>query len=244
MEIDETINRWFEETADSINAKDNTNSPVDALCFSVVPLAHNYCNAVLILLKNNKKLPAMALLRVLGELSLRFLWCLYKDNPAKESIDVRIERWKKHTFKEGVKRLNKLLLCANPEDSQHLQDQIAFLKKEIETIGHQHLPEKSFYNSLDELPELYKKELYPRLYNNFNQAIHPDLKVFTDLMKQVGNKRIFSDDIDEVGIKSLKKHCATRAFLILSFVRLHYDLDYEGLKSEYSEIQQKLSKET
>ncbi len=240
--MDQTINKWFEETADSINAKDNTNSSVDALCFSVVPLAHNYCDAVLILLNNNKKLPAMALLRVLSELSLRFLWCLYEDNPAKESIDVRIERWKKHTFEEGVKRLKKLLPCANPEESQHLNDQIAFLEEEIKAIEPKSMG--PLYNSLNELPELYKEKLYPLLYSNFNFAIHPDLKLFTYLIKRAGNKRIFSGDIDEVETDLLKKHCVTPAFCILSFVRSHYNLDCEGLKSEYYEIQQELSKGT
>jgi hypothetical protein len=81
MKIEQVVNEWFEATAYKINTNPKPAKPEYDLAANVLPLAHNYCNAVFILLDNCKKLPAMAILRVLGELVVRLIWCLYEDNP-------------------------------------------------------------------------------------------------------------------------------------------------------------------
>jgi len=241
MEIDNIVNNWFEETVAQMNADNKPNEPVDNLCSGVVPLAHNYCNSTLLLLNNNKILPSMALLRVLAELAFRFIWCLYKDNPKNQATNVRIERWIKETYQQNVILLKKFLPSASSEGAQNIKREIEFLEKAIRAIPH--TSAGPFYNSLNELPPLYKEALYPRLYGNFNRAIHPDLKLLADLTKQEGNKRLFLSDLNEVDIQSLKIFCMTAAFTILSIVRLHYDWNYKGLKSEYLKIKRKYAKE-
>ena len=74
----------------------------------------------------------------------------------------------------------------------------------------------------------------------FNRAIHPNLKLLADLIKQDDNKRTFLSDL-EVSIQSLNIYCMTAAFNILAIVRIHYEWDYKGMKSEYISIKKKLA---
>jgi len=231
--IETTTNKWFEETVSKVNDKVNSDTPADNLLSGIVPVAYNYCNAVFVLANTNHKLPAMALLRILGELALRTIWCMYKDNPRKESHDVRILRWLKTTNDEEIKLLKKVLPSANPEDAADIRRTIAYLEGEIAKNPHSFVG--PFYNSLDELPSPYKKDIYPILYGAFNRAIHPNLKLFWDLVRQEGNRRTFLPDL-EVDAQALKIYSMTAAFNILAIVRLYYEWDYKGMKSEYLAI--------
>lgn len=231
--IETVTNKWFEETGSKVNDKVNSDTPADNLLSGIIPVAHNYCNAVFVLANANHNLPAMALLRILGELALRTIWCMYQDNPKKESCDVRILRWLKTTYDEEIKLLIKVVPSANPEDAADILRTIADLKGKIANIPHSFVG--PFYNSLDELPSPYKKDIYPILYGAFHRAIHPNLKLFGNLVRQEGNKRTFLPDLD-VDAQALKIYSMTAAFNILAIVRVHYEWDYKGMKSEYLAI--------
>jgi len=176
----------------------------------------------------------MALLRVLAELAMRILWCMYTDNPKKESPEERILRWLKTTNKEEIGLVKKVLLSADSKDEEDIRQTIGYLQDEIDKS--QHVRETGpFYNSLDELPPEYKNDIYPILYSQFNRAIHPDLKLFGDLIKQENNRRTFLPDL-EGNAQSLKIYSMTAAFNILAVVRTHYEWDYKGMKAEYLAI--------
>ena len=239
--IEATTNKWFEETVSKVNEKVISDTPADNLLSGIVPVAYKYCNAVFVLAEVNHKLPAMALLRILGELALRTIWCMYKDNPKKESHNVRILRWLKTTYDEEMKLLKKFLPSATPEDAATIHRTIDFLQDEIDNNPNAFVG--PFYNSLDELPALYKQALYPILIGEFHRAVHPNLKLFADLIRQEGNKRIFLPDLEEVKMQSLKIYSMTAAFNILSIVRLYYDWDYKAMKSEYLAIKKDLAAE-
>lgn len=239
MEIDETINKWFEEMAFKINAEIKTDTSVDNLFSSIIPLAHNYCNAVLLLASNERRLPAMALLRVLAELALRVIWCLYEDNPLKETVDVRIERWLKESYKQRKRNLKKRLLVADTKEKKNIENEIKYLESEIEKIPYKFAGD--LYNSLADLPPDYKNKIYPLLYGTFNQAIHPDLLVLRKLGKINNNVRTYSGDFNDISIDALKIYCMTAAFNILSVVRVHYKWDYEDMKSEYLAIKREFA---
>lgn len=231
--IETATNKWFEETVSKVNDKVNSDTPADNLLSGIVPVAYNYCNAVFLLANANHTLPAMALLRILGELALRTIWCMYQDNPKKETRDVRILRWLKTNNAEEIKLLKKVLESANPEDTADIQRSIDYLQSEIEKNPHPYVG--PFYNSLGELPPAYKKDIYPILYAAFNRAVHPSLMLFKDLVKQEGNKRKFLPDL-EVDAQVLKIYSMTAAFNILAIVRVHYEWDYKEMKSEYLTI--------
>lgn len=232
--IETTTNKWFVETVSKVNAEITTDTPVDNVLSGVVPLAHNYCNAVFLLANNNHRLPAMALLRILGELALRVTWCMYGDNPKKEPLDVRIMRWLKTTNLEERKILEKLLPSVSPEEATEIKRTIQYLNDEIDENPHKFI--SALYNSLDELPPPYKEKIYRVLYLEFNRAVHPNLKLLYDLVRQEDRKRMFSSDLEQVDTEVLKIYCMTQAFNVLAVTRVYYDWDYKGMKSEYLAI--------
>lgn len=153
--IDNTIERWFKETEEAFRNV-HTNSPVDFLCISVTALSHNYCSSALSLLNKNHRLPVMALLRVLAELSFRLIWCLYSDNPQKESCEVRIERWRKTSLierKKFVRRKIDSYICLGKEIND-FENERKELEQKIKQIPYE--PVGGFYKSLSDLPKSYK----------------------------------------------------------------------------------------
>lgn len=238
-EIDTTIEKWFVETVEDINAKVETDTGVDNLCSSIVPLAHNYCTAVLLLLNNGRRLPAMALLRVLAELAFRCIWCLYEDNPEDEPASVRVERWLKRSYRERISLIRRMIRSSTvPKcDKKVFGREMEGLTQLMEIIPHRSAG--NLFKSLEELPPAYGEELYPCLYSTFNRAVHPDILLLGDMVKEKGHKRIFFGDLEHIEIQVLKIYCLTAAFNILSIFRINYDWDYVEMKSEYLTIKKK-----
>lgn len=239
--IDKAIDKWFCETEASFK-KVHTDKPVDYLCCCATALSHNYCSASLLLLNNGHRLPAMALLRVLAELAFRLIWCLYSDNPQKESCEVRIERWQKTSLNERkkfVKRMSESNVCSGKEVNG-FKKELGELEQKIGQIPHE--PIGNFYNSLHDLPEPYRMDLYPRLYNIYNWGIHPDFLLLTRLVKQNAESNIVVSDTDE-DPAVLKIYCLTMAYNILFVVRRNYEWDCNTIKTEYLKIKKDFSKE-
>ena len=239
--IESAIDRWFAETEAAFKEV-HTSNPVDFLCCSVTAVTHNYCSAVLSLLDRGHRLPAMALLRALAELSFRLIWCLYTDNPQNESCEVRIKRWLKTALlkrKKFVRRMSESNVCSG--------EKVNSFKKELEELEQNlgqipHKPIGNFYSSLRDLPEPYRMDLYQRLYNIYNWGIHPDLLLLTRLVKQNTESNIAVSDIDE-DPDVLKIYCLTMAFTILAVVRKNYGWDYDTIKTEYLKIKKDFLKE-
>lgn len=238
-EIDATIERWFVETAEHINTKVETDTNVDNLCSSVVPLAHNYCTAVLLLLDNGRKLPAMALLRVLAELAFRCIWCLYQDNPENETPNVRVERWLKKSYHERISLLERMIRSSTvpKSDKGTFRKETKQLRELMEEIPHREAA--PLFNSVEELPPAYREDIYPCLYSTFNRAVHPDILLLGDMVREKGQTRVFLSDLEHIKIDPLKIYCMTVVFNILSVFRLYYKWDYTTIKSEYLQIKRR-----
>lgn len=239
-QIDNVIEKWFRETEEAF--KDiHTNKSVDFLCCSITALAHNYCSAALLLLNKGHRLPVMALLRVLAELAFRLIWCLYSDNPQKESCEVRIERWQKTSLKERKKFVQRKIesSISSGKDISSFKKELGDLEQKIAQIPHK--PSGNFYNSLCDLPEPYRRDLYPILYNVYNWGIHPDILLLTQLIKQNAETNVIVSDVDEEPAV-LKIYCLTIAFNILAIVRKNYEWDYDTIKTEYLKIKKSSSK--
>jgi hypothetical protein len=239
--IDNAIDRWFRETEVAFKNV-HTDSSVDYLCCCATALAHNYCSAVLLLLNNGHRLPAMAPLRALTELAFRLVWCLYSDNPQNESSEIRIERWIKTSLIERKKYVQRKI-----ESNICSAEEINGFKKELEELEqmikqNSRKPIGPFFTSLTDLPEPYKKDMYPILYNIFNWAIHPDFLLLTQLVRQNAKSHTVVSDIDE-NPAVLKIYCLTVAFNIIGVVRLNYKWDYNTIKTEYLKIKKDFSKE-
>jgi len=234
--IDNAIDRWFKETEADFEGVHTDNS-VDFLCCSITAVAHNYCSATLSILNKGHRLPAMALLRVLAELAFRLVWCLYEDNPQKESCDVRIKRWLKTGFLERKKYVQRKL----ESNIISLKETDGFRKELEQKIGQiPHSRIGNFYDSLRDLPEPYRKYLYPLLYNIYNWGIHPDFLLLTQLVKQNAESNIIVSDIDENPVV-LEIYCLTLVYNILFVVRRNYEWDCDAIKAEYLKIKKDFS---
>ena len=232
--IEATTEKWFQEVVAKMNRDVKPDTPENNLLFSVLPVAHNYCNAIFLLADADHTLPAMALLRVLAELTLRVMWCLYEDNPQKETPAVRIMRWWKTACEEELNGLKKILPSAGPEDAKRIDEAIARFQNEI--ANNPHRSAGPFHNSLKELPSEFKDDLYPLFYSPFNSAIHPNPWLFTDLVRQHGNERVFLRDLEKPSADAIKRCAATNAYLLLSIVHFHHGWDPEPMKDEYCQI--------
>ncbi len=239
--IDATTDKWFQETVVRINRDVKPDTPGNNLLFGILPVASNYCKAVFLLADADHKLPAMALLRVLGELTLRVMWCLCEDNSKKEVSSTRIMRWWKTTYKKEVKRLKTMLPSAGPEDAKNMAGRISYLQGEIDKNPYR--PVDSFYNSLGELPRQIKEDFYSLLYSPFNPGIHPDLNLFASLIREGGNERMFLRDPEKPSADALKICAITNAYDLLSIVHFHYGWDCDRMKAEYLSIKEDFANE-
>jgi hypothetical protein len=234
--IEATTDKWFQETVARINRDVKPDTPENKLLFSILPVASNYCKAIFLLADTDHKLPAMALLRVLAELTLRVMWCLYEDNSKKEAPSTRIMRWWRTTCEEEIKHLKRMLPAADPEEAASIDHAIISLQSEI--AKNPNPSAGSLYKSLDELPRQIKDDLYPLLYSPFNRAIHPNLKLFDDLVRQEGNDWRFLPDLQRPDAGVLKICAMTDAYDLLAVVHFHYGWDCEGMKAEYLKIKE------
>lgn len=232
--IEATTEKWFQEVVARMNREVKPDTPENNLLFSVLPVAHNYCKAIFLLVDADHKLPAMALLRVLAELTLRVMWCLYEDNPQKKTRAVRIMRWWKTVCQEEVWHLEKMLPSADPAESGRIRQTVARFQGEIDKNPHSAVG--SFCKSLDDWPSAIKDKLYPQLYSAFNPAIHPNLWLFTDLVRQEGSQRTFLPDPEKPSADAIKICATTNAYLLLSIVHFHYKWDDKPMKDEYCQI--------
>ena len=237
--IEAVTDKWFEEAVTRMNRDVKPDTLENNLLFSIVPVAYNYCKGVFLLTDADHKLPAMALLRVLAELTLRVMWCLYEDNPKRETSAVRIKRWWKTTCEEEVKHLKKILPSAGPAEAKRIEQAVARFQDEIDQNPHRAVG--PFYNSLGELPPEIKDHLYPLLYSPFNQAIHPDLRLFVDLVRQEGNERTFLPDLEKPSSGAIKIYAMTSVYDLLSIVHFHHGWDQEQMKAEYLEIKNRFA---
>ena len=76
MKIDETINKWFEQTFEKFQKEVRPQTENDLVLTGVLFASRKYVRAVLSLLSQKHALPAKALLRCLCELYVKIFWCL------------------------------------------------------------------------------------------------------------------------------------------------------------------------
>ncbi len=234
--IDATTDKWFQETVGRINRDVKPDTPENNLLFSILPVASNYCKSVFLLADSDHKLPAMALLRVLAELTLRVMWCLYEDNPKRETPSARTMRWCKAAYEEEIKYLKRMLPSAGPQEAARMKHAMARFQDEIGKNPHPSAG--GLYKCLDELPRQIKDDIYPLLYSAFNQAIHPNPWLFADLIKQEANERMFLPDSKKPSAGALKICAMTDAYNLLAVMHFHYGWDHIQMESEFLKIKE------
>jgi hypothetical protein len=145
-------------------------------------------------------------------------------------------RWWKTTYKKEVKRLKRMLPFAGPEDAKNMAGRISYLQSEIDKNPYR--PIGSFYNSLGELPRQIKDDFYSLLYSSFNPGIHPDLNLFSGLIREGGSERRFLPDVERPDAGVLRIYTMTGAYDLLAVVHFHYGWDCERMKAKYLKIKE------
>ncbi len=232
MEIDRIINRWFEETKKLLDGLPNRQSEVDGFCLGILHTVVIYLNASSILQEKDFNFPAMAILRIVSDLVIKFLWCLQgiKDN----EIEIRIKRWEKKTFKEQRRLLSELKELF-PSDAKET------FEKTINEF------DKRINNTLKEMPNtrqlfkdnknLFLADVYALAYKQFNSAVHID----TDVVKKVLMSPLRKNGCDRDILLSTKDTNNIRIFrlsllyMILIIMYKHYSWDTISIEKEYNQ---------
>lgn len=235
--VAKTVDKWLlKETHDKLVEAGLQDAPVNNLCLSVIPVAHTYCRAILQLTRTNASsntnciLPAMGLLRVLAELTLRTCWCLVEPEP-----DVKVPRWLKQSYIERTRFLERMIMvCTVPEkDKEECIKEIKELTRYIDDIPHK--PAGKLWDCIKELPDVYK-DIYRLLYGVMHRGIHPDILVLGDTLRQEGSEMLSLGDFSHIPSNVIWKHCLNIMYELVVHIQTYYKLDTESLKAEHQEI--------
>jgi len=236
MEIEKTVNKWFDDTAAQMKTHFKTDSQIDMLCASALKVGKNYCNAVLLLLKNGHKMPAKALLRILCELTAKLTWCLWVSDKKEEADDIvyeKFQRWQKATLVENKKMLESLREAMPDDQKPQLDNNIETLEKRAKDIEFDAMPK--VIAIFKELPKNWKTDIYPVCYKQFNNAVHLDMQSMGELIEKNENK-IFCLGDSKDNIDDLAGYCLDWTYHINYFIRMHYDWSIGQMEKEYNAI--------
>jgi len=180
-------------------------------------------------------MPAKALLRCLCELSVKLNWCLsVPDNISNGKDDQivkdKIRRWEKDTLCNNIEALEKFRNAVDEATNQKIKQEIEKLKLEplFNNEKIKRLPR--FRDITDQLPDIFRNEVYPLLYLQFNNAIHLDVTSLVDTYKVKNQKEPKAD------LRILFEYCVTHALHINTVIRMNYGIDVSAVRQEFNNI--------
>jgi len=235
MQIDKTIGKWFQEIEDALEnlSTEKKQTNIFFLIVNSLPTFGNYLNTTLLILKNERRLPAKALLRVTGQFISRVIWVLKSEN--EDERQNRLERWKKDSYCEA-KRYNEEIIEFYSKD-----DERAVVAKRIE--GYIEEINKLEERKIKRLPQWIqifeqafgKSILAAGMYSQYHHAIHPDILVLTATVSENKTDTICEGDTKE-SIDSLKQDCLTQAYIFFDEVCKYYGFTFKEMADEYQAI--------
>lgn len=232
------LKKWIDDTIALFQSNVKTNLLIDHLCVTSLTVSSTYCQAIMTLLAREYRMPAKALLRVLFELSVKLLWCSFIPDGETRSHDVVIEekckRWAKTTAAQNVKILEEFVELLGPDKIGDLPTRIEYFKGIRDSQGSEGMP-KHFVEVIKEPPELWAKEVYPRCYLQFNNAVHLDVSSLGERVSKNGDKYVVVQDSEE-SIANLAQYCAVFEHIILHIVRQHYGWDRNELYADFHQV--------
>lgn len=235
MEINETINKWFDETNKLIQNEIEDFNSIDGLCQAALKSSNDFCCAIILLLRSGHIMPAKALLRCLCELLIKLCWCLSVPDNISEAEDnhiaeIKIKRWEKDTLYNNIKILEKFSEVVGEKTSKKFKKEIAKLKKEPLFSDRKIKKLPTLKDIAGQLPEIFKNEVYPRFYIKFNNAIHLDVTSLVDTY-ETNNKQISKSVLND-----LIEDCITLALQTNAVIRMNYKIEISSIKHEFHNI--------
>jgi len=237
MEVNETINKWFDEVKRKLTGGKTyykqLELDVDKLCGGVVVLLENYVQSIFLLLDKGKILPAKALLRVISDVSIKCLWCLKGLDLSEEEFNTRFDEWRRCSLSERKTLMEKELIVLDEEYGSEVSGLKTELKKQIAAIESAGIAKKERFNITDKLGQDVWKTQYKlnlvALYRSFHEAVHPDLVIFQRTMQESDGKIIYRGDVEEPP-ERLKIFC----LVILGYL---FEAIYSRNKWDFSEFE-------
>lgn len=237
MNIDETIKKWIEETETLLlNRQGQLRTSVDDLLFGFFLIFRNYIYSIGTLLNEGRKLPSRALLRSTGELIVKILWCLNKQNKNSNTSEERFERWRKSSLAKLNKFRKDIIGYYSGDERLQLQKAINQSQQIINKISQKKMPNVSCL-----FEKVYAKEaLMSRagMYLQYLGAVHIDLITLSRTQINDKNELKCVGDCDDT-IYELWRECLIQTRHFLGAVYRHFGLDFQRIQNEYENIMDK-----
>lgn len=243
MEIEKTINQWFEEAQYKLENIIISNEDIDNFCCGTTTVVKTYLDAVLLQLDNGLFLPSMADLRIVSDLINKFLWCM--NHPDKKQIKGRLRRWEKSAAKEQKKLLENLIPSSCEPFLSVSKNAISQLKKILDRFSKDQVKEMPKTGQLfQQNKNLFQTDIYAQAYQQFNSAVHIDtdvlLRKIATYQKSTG-KFVGDIPVSQDDIMNLKMHCLSFAWMQLKMLYRHYSWDFSAHDRAYEKLKKAIA---
>jgi len=241
-QIEEMTNRWFDETLSHMPKLSGSSWEVNTLIAGCFLCGRKYCKGIFSLLKNDHKLPAAALLRILCELDVKLLWCLQApdktDAVGSDSCYQRFRRWDYLSLRENRTMFEEFRDLSSGSERLAADKKLQDLGKDIDSLKKEGLePIPKVWCICKELSTIVSPDfakVYPMIYRRFSWAVHLDLAVIKDLVDDSGARVQFRDDADRYCKEGvLLSYCTAMGCDINLMVRKHYGWDCDEMLHEF-----------
>ncbi len=253
MEIDEILDKWFDETFAMYQEKVHPPKKVDLLMMGVLRYSRHCSITTFSLLRQEAKLSSMVLLRAYLELFIKLCWCLI-NNPTsqKNHKDEAYARFRRWDFKRLIEQKNVLTKeleviegSSNPDAFKVRKSEICKAIKKVDRFiaenkakGLKCIP--PIWQMLKEISEEKTQHhpedilrVYPKLYQRFNKAVHPDMDFIRKMVTNTGKAYICNCDVND-DIQELKLYLLSMSCDINRKIRDFYGWDSAEMQKEYN----------
>ncbi len=229
MEIDETINKWFDETENRLRAIGLPKNNVNDTVLASISLIDNYLNNTMMILKQGCRLPSMALLRVTGEFIAKLIYCL-KGSTQGPNVNQRIESWRKTSLIKRKKYYENIIDRYSGCNRKKVQKWIDETKNEVGKIKVNELPDtaKIFEETFGKKHPVGRAGMYLRYLG----AVHLDWETLEETIKRNKTGTEYMGDV-EYNIEDLKFECLTHGYIFFQYLYEYYNLDFKEIQNEY-----------
>jgi uncharacterized protein DUF5677 len=260
MEIDEILDKWFDETFAMYQEKVHPPKRVDLLMMGVLRYSRHCSITTFSLLRQEAKLSSMVLLRAYLELYVKLLWCLKNDpnsqEDRKDEAYARFRRWDFKRLFEQKKLFKKELEVidgsSKPGDFKDRRLEICKAVKKVDCSikknkakGLKCIPDIwQLIKEISEEKTQYPPEdilgIYPRLFQRLGKAVHPDMDFIQKMVTNSGKAYICNCDVNE-DIQELKLYMLSLSCDINRKIRDFYGWDSAEVQKDYDLIIEQLT---
>ena len=253
MQIEQNVKNWFDKTMELLETRFSNgiiaNDLEDAVNSSVATIAI-YVSSVFGILEGGRKLPAMALLRSLYQLTSRLTWILMSSTDSDRQD--RLKRLEKTSLKDELKLLDGILYIFKSDkrgntlealkEYNKVRDKIAQRINELENCGVKDMPQpllvlKEVFNGVYGQPNEGPgaSETIPiRAWSGLHKAVHPDYITLKSTILNSGVRLYHGDVVED--IDRLRYECCVCTHRFLKEIYNFYGFDFHKIDDEFLKL--------